>query len=148
MVGLYYSASILAGRASAPHVLPPCRWLGATRGAAERGGLTAGCSWAWWAYGGVQLSRVTEKLNGVTDGARRKLRLTARRGPKKTRRGPKVQRGPDFKFNCGPRSALVFNDLSQHAQTTQGGRINPARWHYTSLGHLSLYGLSHLGRRL
>ena len=25
MVGLYYSASILAGRASAPFVLPPCR---------------------------------------------------------------------------------------------------------------------------
>ena len=24
MVGLYYSASILAGRASAPYVLPPC----------------------------------------------------------------------------------------------------------------------------
>ena len=32
--------------------------------------------------------------------------LIARRGPKKTRRGPKVQRGPNFKFNFGPRSAL------------------------------------------
>jgi hypothetical protein len=26
MVGLYYSASILAGRASAPYVLPPCKY--------------------------------------------------------------------------------------------------------------------------
>ena len=26
MVGLYYSASILAGRASAPYVLPPCMY--------------------------------------------------------------------------------------------------------------------------
>jgi nucleoside phosphorylase len=32
--------------------------------------------------------------------------VTARHGPKKTRRGPKVQRGPNFKFNFGPRSAL------------------------------------------
>ena len=29
MVGLYYSASILAGRASAPYVLPPCTRLAA-----------------------------------------------------------------------------------------------------------------------
>jgi len=34
------------------------------------------------------------------------LGLTARRGPKNTRRGPKVQRGPNFKFNFRPRSAL------------------------------------------
>jgi hypothetical protein len=32
--------------------------------------------------------------------------VTARRGPKKTRRGPKVQRGPHFKFNFEPRLAL------------------------------------------
>jgi hypothetical protein len=38
--------------------------------------------------------------------------VTARRGLKKTRRGPKVQRGPNFKFNFGPRSA------SDHAQPT------------------------------
>jgi len=38
--------------------------------------------------------------------------LTARRGPKKARRGPEVQRGPNFKFNPGPRSAL------DHAQPT------------------------------
>jgi hypothetical protein len=36
----------------------------------------------------------------------RKSGLTARRGPKKTRRGLKVQRSPNFKFNFGPRSAL------------------------------------------
>ena len=38
--------------------------------------------------------------------------LTARRGPEKAWRGPKVQRGPNFKFNLGPRSAL------DHAQPT------------------------------
>jgi hypothetical protein len=38
--------------------------------------------------------------------------VTARRGPKKTRRGPKVQRGPNFKFSPGPRSTL------DHAQPT------------------------------
>jgi hypothetical protein len=38
--------------------------------------------------------------------------VAARRGPKKTQRGPKVQRGPNFKFNFGPRSA------SDHAQPT------------------------------
>jgi len=27
--------------------------------------------------------------------------VTARRGPQKTRRGPKVQHGPNFKFNFG-----------------------------------------------
>jgi len=36
--------------------------------------------------------------------------LTARRGPKKTRRSPKVQRGPNFKFNPGPR--LAFNAVN------------------------------------
>ena len=38
--------------------------------------------------------------------------LTARRGPEKSRRGPKVQRGPNFKFGPGPRSTL------DHAQPT------------------------------
>ena len=38
--------------------------------------------------------------------------VTARRGPKKTRRGPKVQRGPNFKFSPKPRSTL------DHAQPT------------------------------
>ena len=32
--------------------------------------------------------------------------VIARRGPQKTQRGPKVQRGPNFKFNFKPRSAL------------------------------------------
>ena len=37
--------------------------------------------------------------------------VTARRGPQKTRRGPKVQHGPNFKFNFGPRSALDYAEF-------------------------------------
>ena len=48
----------------------------------------------------------TRSLTASAWSSRSTIGLTARRGPKKARRGPKVQRGPNFKFNLGPRSAL------------------------------------------
>ena len=42
---------------------------------------------AYPAYPGVQLSKVTEKLNGVTDGGRRKLNGVTDGAPEKGRRG-------------------------------------------------------------
>jgi len=47
-------------------------WVGAHSSAWSRKNSAWSESWTW-SERGVQLSRVTEKLNGVTDGGRRKL---------------------------------------------------------------------------
>ena len=53
--------------------------------------------------------------------------LTARRGPQKTRRGPKVQRGPNFKFNFGPRSALDHAQPAHMQCTCDSNKIENAK---------------------
>ena len=49
--------------------------------------------------------------------------VIARRGPQKTRRGPKVQRGPNFKFNFRPRSALHHAQLAYIQCTCNSNKI-------------------------
>jgi hypothetical protein len=54
---------------------------------------------------------------GAARASRASIGVTARRGPQKTRRGPKVQRGPNSQTNFGPRST------SDHAEFVHMQRI-------------------------